>query len=660
MYAVSDKFLSAIQDHTRSYFWSGLISTKDGEQYPFSNEEIVKGSAYITNQCCGSTEIEIGTVYAAELGITLYSDINRYSLEGGKIELFFHLQVEDEVYETVPMGIFDISEANRTVKCLEIKAYDYMLRFEKGFTNKVTNGTAFELLFTACEACEVELAPTQEILEAMPNGSIILGIYTENDIETWRDLIFYVAQVLGCFATINREGKLELRQYSNEPFINIPDTQRFTSSFSDFVTRYTAINSTNIRTQESEYYALENDDALTMNLGVNPLLQFGLKETRETLLNNILMMISKINYVPFDSNTIGNPALDLGDVITFSGGHADENQITTITSITYKINGKHSLKCVGKNPRLSQAKSKNDKNIAGLINQIESGKIAVHSYINVSPYTITSSNTQVASLEFASNEDTDAQFHASILLETKADPVKRIGQVSTGDGSHTFSWSEDGKVILEVTYIINDKVLPNYTPVETLTSGKHILNLYYPINGLLANTYNTFKVLIKASGGSVIVGRTQAIATISGQGLASNKMWDGRLEFGDTIDSVSIVGKFEISRLIASVDTRVVDSAPANILQPFSTVVIGGLGVARFNEILSLDPTIATETIVVADKDKMSYSSYYVKTIDRFELQKHYIFNSQESEVDRGRICKVQTNTDQFVRIDTWEVKSSG
>ena len=35
--------------------------------YPFGYEDIVKGSGYITVQCCSSTEIELGTVYAAEI-----------------------------------------------------------------------------------------------------------------------------------------------------------------------------------------------------------------------------------------------------------------------------------------------------------------------------------------------------------------------------------------------------------------------------------------------------------------------------------------------------------------------------------------------------------------------------------------------------------------
>ena len=93
----------------------------------FDADDIVKGSGYISAQCCGSTEIELGTVYSAELGITLLSDVDRYTLEDALVEIFYHLKISDETYEVVPMGIFEVSEANRTVRCLEIKAYDYIL-----------------------------------------------------------------------------------------------------------------------------------------------------------------------------------------------------------------------------------------------------------------------------------------------------------------------------------------------------------------------------------------------------------------------------------------------------------------------------------------------------------------------------------------------------
>lgn len=114
---------------------------------------------------------------------------------------------------------------------------------------------------------------------------------------------------------------------------------------------------------------METDDALTMNLDINPLLQFGLKSTRERMLREVLTALKKVQYVPFDSTTIGNPALEPGDVLKFSGGHADDSKISCITDIEYKIGGKMTIKCVGKNPRLAAAKSKNEKNITGLLTE---------------------------------------------------------------------------------------------------------------------------------------------------------------------------------------------------------------------------------------------------------------------------------------------------
>ena len=124
MYPVSKEYQKAISESSRSFFWTGMITTKQGKKYPFVNKDIVKGSGYISRQCSGSSEIELGSVYSAELGISLFSNIDRYSLEDATITVSFHLQVEENVYEEVPMGVFFVAEANRKIKTLEIKAYD--------------------------------------------------------------------------------------------------------------------------------------------------------------------------------------------------------------------------------------------------------------------------------------------------------------------------------------------------------------------------------------------------------------------------------------------------------------------------------------------------------------------------------------------------------
>lgn len=81
MYPVSNAFLTAVKANTRKYYWTGKITTTAGTVYNFDQEDMVKGSGYIWGQCCGSTEI---------------------------------------------------------------KAYDYMVRFEKAFTSLEAIGNAYD------------------------------------------------------------------------------------------------------------------------------------------------------------------------------------------------------------------------------------------------------------------------------------------------------------------------------------------------------------------------------------------------------------------------------------------------------------------------------------------------------------------------------------
>ena len=615
MYPVSVAFLQAVQGNTRKYYWTGKITTAAGAEYPFTQEDIVKGSGYITAQCCGNSEIELGAVYAAEMGISLFLDIDRYTLEDAEVELSYHLRLADGTYEAVPMGIFEVSEANRTVHVLELKAYDRMLRFDRAFNGFETIGTAYGMMALCSTACGVELAQSQTEIEALPNGSELLSIYPENDIETYRDVLYFTAQVLGGFFCINREGKLEFRQYGETPVMEILQKHRFSSSFSDFVTRYTAVSSTNLRTQTSEYYALEEDDGLTMNLGVNPLLQFGLEETRAELCGNILTALSAVNYVPFDSDTIGNPALDLGDVLTFSGGQADAQQITCVTSFTVKIGGRQSLKCVGKNPRLSQAKSKNDKNISGLLNQIEAGKIGIHTFTNASEYSIGETDVRIISIEFASKEENHAQFFGQVVVDVEAQAVEKSTQASgtivipfpsgnvgdsggaadTENGSEDgaageettdisvdvslpVTWTEDGKAVCYVTFELNNVEILLHHPVETWHSGKHILSLYYPIENIVPNITNTFNVYLRMEDGSGSVGIGDCIASISGQAMAAAAAWDGRIDIEESAALFSIN-----SGLQARGFTEAVDVGTMELVQKsYADTMTGRTGIGAF------------------------------------------------------------------------------
>ena len=666
MYPVSDAFMQAIKSNTRKYYWTGTITTSDKKTYEFGNEDIVKGSGYISRQCCGNSEIELGSVYAAELGISLFCDIDRYTLDGAEIELWFHLLLDDDSTESIPMGVFYVAEANRRIKTLELKAYDGMLNLDKSFNKGLSSAAPYEFLSLLSKACHVELAQTKEEIEALPNGTELLGIYQDNDIESWRDFLYYLAQTLGCFAAIDRYGKLCLTSYGSTPVMAIDIRHRFSSSFSDFVTRYTAVSSTNKKTETAEYYAKDPDDGLTMNLGVNPLLQFGLEETRKRIINAILDVVSSVEYVPFDSETIGNPALDLGDVLRFTGGHADETKQSAITSIYTKINGKQTVKCVGKNPRLAAAKSKNDKNISGLISSIGETKLSIYTFTNALALDAGEEKLSIINMEFASGDETNAEFHAQAIMEVESNPDTRmltaettidLGTTTDDEGnevenkkviSFPLSWNEDGKTALSVFYVLDGHEVEEFHPKESWLSGKHLLTLYYPIIGLTANQLHTFEVLISMQNGTWHIEAQNIMATITGQGLGVQERWDGRITADDTLKKI----------LLSSMPTHTLhDTVTVHFLAPKKTglndhvtsISLTGMLMRSMKDSLRLFAPIVHDVVETADKKKMQYQKEYVLDDEEFKLRKDYVLSENSNvRLDRGRMLKLVIPTENF------------
>lgn len=666
MYPVSDAFMQAIKSNTRKYYWTGTITTSDKKTYEFENEDIVKGSGYISRQCCGNSEIELGSVYAAELGISLFCDIDRYTLDGAEIKLWFHLLLDDGSTESIPIGVFYVAEANRRIKTLELKAYDGMLNLDKSFNKGLSSASPYEFLSLLSKACHVELAQTKEEIEALPNGTELLGIYQDNDIESWRDFLYYLAQTLGCFAVIDRYGKLCLTSYKSTPFMAIDIRHRFSSSFSDFVTRYTAVSSTNKKTETAEYYAKDPDDGLTMNLGVNPLLQFGLEETRKRIINAILNVVSSIEYVPFDSETIGNPALDLGDVLRFTGGHADETKQSAITSIYTKINGKQTVKCVGKNPRLAAAKSKNDKNISGLISSIGETKLSIYTFTNALALNAGEEKLSIINMEFASGDETNAEFHAQAIMDVQSNPDTRmltaettidLGTTTDDEGnevenkkviSFPLSWNEDGKTALSVFYVLDGHEVEEFHPKESWLSGKHLLTLYYPIIGLTANQLHTFEVLISIKNGTGHIEAQNIMATITGQGLGVQERWDGRITADDTLKKI----------LLSSMPTHTLhDTVTVHFLAPkrtglndhMASISLTGMLMRSMKDSLRLFAPIVHDVVETADKKKMHYQKEYVLDDEVFKLRKDYVLSGNSNvRLDRGRMLKLVITTENF------------
>jgi len=553
MYEVSAAYKKAMKEPVHRFLIGGSISNT-----PFSDRNVLKGSFSITNQCSDDSEMKIGQVYVGELNATFVNlNVERYSLQNKLIKPTFSRKTADG-YETIPLGVFKVSEASWTSSGIVIKAYDNMAELDKGCDVNSANGTPYELALLACKSCKLELGTTKEEFKKFANGIENLSMVAENDIETWRDFISWVAQTCACFVTADRFGKIVFRTYGDTVVDTIGSKHRFTgASFSDFETRYTGLSCVNIGDKTTSYYGMEVDDALTYNLGSNPFLQYGVDDAKEEMRRAILHSLQNIRYVPFKASMIGDPVYDLGDVLSMSEGIADGSKLYCITKYTFNYNGEYEVQGVGKNPAIANAKSKTDKNIAGLMNQDDENLIHFTVFTNTGPVVVEDkSNQSVFSMRFIATKTTHVALDMEILLN-----------VETTEEGEEYQWVEHDAVA-KVHYYIDGAEIDLRKPVETWQDGQHILTLRYDLQAVDA-AIHTWDVWIEMQGGSATIDTYGIHAVAMGQGLAAESDWDGTITASDEVDRYTFSLVRDFTDLASTTLNTPARAVPGDILARF-------------------------------------------------------------------------------------------
>lgn len=666
MYAVSENYKTAMKQPVQRFRMTGTIG-----DHSFTDDNILAGSFSITNQCTGNDEISLGQVYIGELNATFMNlPISRYGWKGLEIKPVFGMKLSDGTYEDVPLGVFTVETAEWTASGVVIKAYDHMALLDKNCNKVITEVTPYQCAQAIAEATGVTFANTEEEFEAFANGTTMISETTTNDVETWRDLVSWLAQTIGCFTTADREGNIVFRAFNQTVVDTIDDAHRFTGgSFSDYVTRYTGLSVVNTEDNTTSYYAEDEDDGLTMNLGSNPFLQYGVAATKEEMARAILTAIQQIKYVPFTCRAIGNPAYDLGDVLVFTNGLADADALYCITKFTFQYNQYFEMAGVGKDPSLASARSKTDKNLAGLVSNTDENQLIHYLFTNTQVMEVgDGKRVPVASIRFATaTKDSEVSLWAELLLDTKFSNTHAIGStklnaVTIADASaptvtelqseitelQTGVTSLDermtsaetalaspNKMTVTVSYTLaGDEI--DYHPVETyVVSGKHILTLHYYIGNVKANTVYLFVIFLTAAGGSITLDTNCINAVIEGMGLAGTGKWDGTINAEEEFTGFSmgsVIGTFT-----DEVKTALLTPVPTGASDAISFNMASVLGNFTDNSNVG----IVVRYYILSDTEgKPEYNSTYITTNsdDAFVLQMQFSVGSNSGTVDTGQL----------------------
>ncbi len=404
MYPTSSLYQEYIHSRVRkSIEYYGTITQTDGRMYSFGNSDILSGAGNtITKQCSGDMSIDIGAVYASELVLSLIPndetlDIDRYSINKAVIDLYAYVEEavirtweeaepftwslisqctwgEDPkiISESIPMGVFTVTEAMRSMSAIKITAYDDMVKFEKDLPSEIdtVSRSVYQWLRYICIACNVSLGMTAPQVRDITNGNMSFS-YAEvaTDVKTYRDLLSLLCQATASVAVFGRQGRLVLINYSMTVDDVVDSSFRYKSDFSDFQSWYTGLSASYKAGAVTEYFKNAiTDSGLVYDLGYNGFLQISNERNRKAVLQTIIDAQKTIKYTPFKVEMPTNPAYDLMDVIQFTDNQTTVQDIAPLTKIIFNLGGKMEISCGGSDPALAEVRTRETKAIEGLAN----------------------------------------------------------------------------------------------------------------------------------------------------------------------------------------------------------------------------------------------------------------------------------------------------
>ena len=217
MIHTSTKYRRAVQGN-RQFGIADRITFRDGTTLGLDIEDFVSYS--IDEATSSPGKFEVGAAVIKEYSAVLNNEdgkFDRYDFEGADIVAQVGLMLEDGTWEYLQKGYYRVVEAKAQDLVILVKAYDSMLFFDSPYSGSMLSYPAslLQIVQDACNACSV----------AYDAGSIEMGGYTvrkrpDSETLTYRDIISYCAQIMGCYAKVNHMDRLEFGWYDLE---SLPD-----------------------------------------------------------------------------------------------------------------------------------------------------------------------------------------------------------------------------------------------------------------------------------------------------------------------------------------------------------------------------------------------------------------------------------------------------
>ncbi|MDD3231500.1 MAG: hypothetical protein PHE09_20165, partial [Oscillospiraceae bacterium] len=298
----------------------------------------------IDDSTSSKDKFEIGDAIIGQLTVKLNNFNGKFtphSFDGAVLKPSIGMVIKrdytGDTLEWIPKGIFTVDAPDSAGSVLTITALDNMNKFDTDYSVSTLTypTTLLQIVQDVCSISGVELATT-----AFTNSDYTVQDKPEEAATcNCREMLQYVASLAGCFARINRDGKLELKFYDFDS-LKIPDGENGSPYLIDATTslNYGKSDTTITGLQiipgysDIEQYKV-GSDGYVVKINKNPLAQHDLQTLADNIWNDHL---KSATFRELDSNIWSNPALEAGDTARIKDRQGNEYNII-ISNLTFSL-----------------------------------------------------------------------------------------------------------------------------------------------------------------------------------------------------------------------------------------------------------------------------------------------------------------------------------
>lgn len=376
-----------------------VITTKSGVVYNISDEDLHSGSVKLNRKSVSGSSFDIGECYINDITVTLIDKNGKYSESLDNADLCVYFGVVNEslgLNEEIQIGRFivPVDTTVRKLASIQINGDSVLSKFDLSTNSVSTSGDLYTLVTWCCKMCGVDFALTEDEFKSLSiNTGYTYFISAESAISTYRDVIMYVSQLIGGFATDTNDGKLTFKTYNTDNGVfNINNDTIASSNLGDSAYYLDGLS---LKFEDKIIYA--SGDASSdylLELESNPLLDSLTEDIVAILLGNIWNQLKGIQFRSFTFSYNGSPALECGDLLS-----NDTRGISSfVTSLTWIYHGKSSVSSAFMDKR-TKTQSQGVKK-ASTTGGSSSNTLNILQYINTKDYSLSQLETKVMEMYF--------------------------------------------------------------------------------------------------------------------------------------------------------------------------------------------------------------------------------------------------------------------